>query len=569
MQALRTVNIVWEQKFRGAYPVSRYALGDEGTVVLALPRPLEARAYDLTRLHPDGAMDVLAGFSVETLLKLEVSASSNDCLGMTTDDIYLFRDGSKSRFLGEQRLSFVDAALSADGARLAVGFSDFAGASYALAYGEIGGRVTWLRDVDLPLSSLTLSRDGKRIALGAEAGTLWMVDAARRDVWQFEQEEPVRALACSAEGAITVYGTAGGTVGLIDSEGARRWEARMPGEIVALALSGEGTFCAALVRDSSSAAATQIVCLVGEGQIGWEYEAEKRLLGLSLSSSGRYLATGARDGTVTVYEAVPGEAAGSVRTGSGESPARAEADAQAEAGDLEGAVRTLRAALEADPADAALYQAFAVQQEHWFQTCQEQAQTCCAASDFAGAIAALEPLLCAAPHHVAAVTLRAAAGKERARQLLSEAREQIASGSAEAAETALLAAIAHDTHLLDARTELASLRARRAAEAAEEAERLLAEGDMEAGIAALEQAQKFAPSPELAAKLARAQVAHEFMEGIAHYNAKRYHEAVFQFKKVLARDPNHHEARRHLDYAQTFAQDSATADLNDRFSRLE
>jgi tetratricopeptide (TPR) repeat protein len=566
MQALRTVNIVWEQKFRGTYPVSRYALGDEGTVVLALPRPLEARAYDLTRLHPDGAMDVLASFSVETLLKLEVAAST-DGLGMTADDIYLFRGGSKSRFLGEQRLLFVDAALSADGARLAVGFSDFAGASYALALGEMSGRVTWMRDVDMPLSALTLSRDGKRIALGAEAGTLWMVDAARRDVWQFEQEEPVRALACSADGAITVFGTAGGTVGLIDSEGARRWEARMPGEIVALALSGDGTLCAALVRTSE--ASTQIVCLVGEGQIGWEYETEKRLLGLSLSANGRYLATGARDGTVTVYEAVPGEAQGRLHAGSGESPARTAAEALAEAGDLGGAARTLRAALEADPADVALYQAFAAQQERWFQTCQEQAQACCAAGDFAGAVAALEPLLRADPYHVAAVTLRAAAGKERARQLLSEAREQAASGDAEAAERALLEAIAHDTHLLEARAELAALRARRAAEAAEEAERLLAEGNLEDGIAALERAHKLAPSPELAEKLARAQVAHEFMEGIAHYSAKRYHEAVFQFKKVLARDPGHNEARRYLDYAQTFAQDSATADLNDRFSRLE
>ena len=52
MATIRTVNLFWERKYRGAYPLARYALDDAGTLTLAVPRPLEARTFDLTRLQP-------------------------------------------------------------------------------------------------------------------------------------------------------------------------------------------------------------------------------------------------------------------------------------------------------------------------------------------------------------------------------------------------------------------------------------------------------------------------------------------------------------------------------------
>ncbi len=568
MKALRTVNMIWERRYRGTYPVTRYALSDEGTIVLAIPRPLEARAYDLTHVRPDGATEVRVGFSVETLQKLEVTPLADDFLGMTTDDIYLFRSGSKSRFLGERRISYVDAVLSADGQRLAAGFSDIAGASYALALGDIHGRIAWTRDVDAPLSALALSRDGMRIVLGAEEGTLWMVDALRRDVWQFAQEEPLRALACSADGAAAAYGTEGGAVALLDAEGARRWEVRLNGEITALALSGDGSLCTALVQ-SVEDGSTHIYCLVGEGQVGWDYAADRRLVGLSLSANGLYLATGTRDGTVTVYEIVPGE----VHSGTGvtgpDSGARARAEALAQAGDAEGALRTLRAALEADPTDAELCAELVRQRDQWCESRLAEARAKVTAGDLAEAISLLEAIRQEEPLLAEAVTLLETARQERSRQLIAQAQEQAEAGQTDAAEAALLEAIACTPLSIEARRALAALRAKRAVAASEEAERLLAEGDLAAGVAALERAQALAPSVETAGKLARAQTASEFAEGLRLYGEKRYHEAVFQFKKVLARDPAHNEARRYLGYAQKFAQDSASGELTDRISRLE
>ena len=82
---------------RGSYAVSRFALDDVGAVTLVLPRPLEPRAYNLTRLAADGSTEVRATFSVETLLEVEASAESDAVIGMTSDDLYLLNAGVKSR----------------------------------------------------------------------------------------------------------------------------------------------------------------------------------------------------------------------------------------------------------------------------------------------------------------------------------------------------------------------------------------------------------------------------------------------------------------------------------------
>src|SRR5690349_8444795 len=115
MTSIRTLNMVWERKARGSYAVSRFALNDLGIAALAMPRPLAARTYDLTRFAIDGAADVRATFSVETLLEIEASAESDSVIGMTSNDIYLLHNGTKARFLPDRRIILVDSALSADG----------------------------------------------------------------------------------------------------------------------------------------------------------------------------------------------------------------------------------------------------------------------------------------------------------------------------------------------------------------------------------------------------------------------------------------------------------------------
>ena len=569
MASIRTVNMLWEKKIRGAYPASRYALDDAGTLTLAVPRPLESRTYDLTRLAVDGSAEVRASFSVETLLRLEVGAEADSCIGMTSDDLYLFHTGGKNRFLADRQILYIDAALSADGRCLATGFSDKAGASFALGYGEIGGRVAWLRESDVPIGAVAISRDGNYLALGADNGTLWLVDKARRDVWEFGQDEPIRALACSADGMAVAYGTANGGVGLIDGEGSRKWEARLDGEVIALALTKDGSMCAALVRPQGDAAVgTLLYCLVGAGQVGWEYEAEKRLVGLALAPEGRYLVTSGRDGTQNVYQIVLGEGQGTDFTDL--TGVRIRAEGLAQQGDLAGAVHLLREALDTAPANIALCEDLLQRRDRWFAETLAAAQALCEAEEYRLAIARLAPILQEEPLQPEATALLMQAREKRSEQLMAEAQLFEASGEYLIAEAALREAVGvAPLTFLEARRELAGLNARRAAAEDAEAQRLWEQGRMEAAVAALERAQSVAASAERAARIAIAQTASEFAEGMAAYNDKRYSEAIFQFKKVLARDPSHSDAKRYLSFAQKFSQDAANDLLNDRFSRLE
>jgi tetratricopeptide (TPR) repeat protein len=570
MATIRTVNLLWERKYRGAYPLAHYALDDAGTLTLAIPRPLEARTFDLTRLKADGGVEVRSSFSVETLVKLETTAQADSVIGMTADDLYLFHAGTKSRFLPDRRINYVDAALSADGRFVTAAYSDMAGASFALAFGEINGYVTWLRELSVPVSAVAIARDGARVALGAESGMLWLLDAARREVWEFDQEGAVRALACSEEGLHVVYGLADGRVGLIGGDGSRRWETRLPGEVFALALSRDGSLCAALCRRPDMAATAHIYCLDATGTVGWDYDSEKRLLGLSLSPDGRYLATGARDGTTAVYEIVPAEGATQGRERLATGDPLAAAAARRQEGDFGGALQILREALDLDPADCASCDRLLAIRAAYLQEGFDEALNRIERGAFASAIGLLGALLTEEPLHTEIAQALREARTQRSAELIAEAHSASAAGDVGQAEMKLREAIAvAPVGPTPARIELAALFTRHAETADAEADRLLAAGDLHGGLAALERAQAVAASRERAQKIGRAQIALELATGMTAYNEKRYSEAVFQFKKVLARDTGHAEAKRYLNFAQKFAQDATTESLADRFSRLE
>lgn len=566
---IRTVNLIWEKKIRQTYPVARYALRDDGTLALAVPRPLEARSYDRTLLAPDGEIQVEGGFAVETLLKLEMTPHAPSCLGMTSDDIYLFHDGAKSRFMNDRRLLVVDTALSETGQHIFTAFSDISSASYALAYGEISGHVIWMSEVEGVVTTVCIARQGNRVAIGTEGGLIYLKDASRRDVWEFGAGEPLRALASSKDGVHIAYGTREGTVGLIDGDGTRKWEATLPGEIINLALSGEGTVCAVLCRPRQDPNNVRLACIGSTGQIDWQYDSEQNLLGLSLSANGKFMATGARNGTIAVYAVVIGEgaAAGGPRP-SGK--ALEQAQARKTAGDLHGACRILQIALDADPTALDLYQVLITTREQYVENVLGAAQAMQETGDYTAAIPVLEGLLHDFPLHNQAAMALAAARLRRAGQLREEALAYVRAEQDDHAETTLrraLTLVPFDS--LEIRSELAALRVRRSSAADALADEMLAQGKLEEGVAALERAQAVAQTAERAQKLLKAQIAMELAVGMNAYNTKEYREAIFQFKKVLARDPAHAEAKRYLGFAQKFSNDASNENLNDRFSRLE
>lgn len=566
MRTLRTANLIWEQRIRHTYPPAPRAVSDEGALLIAVPRPLEARTYDLTLLYPDWHSAVRTTFSVETLHKLIVTEAGSSFLGLTDDDLYLFRAGEKSRFLGEKRLNYIDADLSQSGELLAVVYTDMSGQNFGLACGETTGRVLWTEDLEIALSAVAMAPDGERLAAGAESGRIQLWSARRSLCWEFEQEEAVRALACSIDGARVAYGTRQGGVGLIAGDGARRWEVRLSGEVIGLALSADGDLCAALARHEDG---TRLCLISDAGHVGWQYDTEHAFTSLALSSTGDYLAAGARDGWCALYALEFGAYAAAPGVARGDD-AELRARKLLESGDCEEAYRVLQEALEREPASLPLFESWLAVCTAWEERRLGEARAQADAGDFLNAVETLDRMLLMEPHHEEALRLRGIVRKQAAAQALAQAEAlQEAGAEPGAAAAALHRAISCAPRSEDARRALAALHAREAEEADREAERLLASGDLDGGIAALERAQAFAPDPERSNRRERALTAREYAAGMAAYHARSYQEAVFQFNKTLARDPDHAEARRYLNFARKFAQDTASDLLTDRFQRLE
>lgn len=569
MSAIRTVNLIWEKKHRGIYPPSAFALDDNGTLALATPRPLEPRAYDFTLHRPDGGVDVRWGFSAETLLKMEVS-HSDDCIGMTSDDLYLFRNRTKSRFLTDKHINYIDAALSEDGQRVAAAFSDLAGASFALAYGDISGKLIWLREFESPITVVAISRDGSRVATGAEGGALTLLDAARREVWTFQLDEPVRAVACSVDGDRVAYAAASGAIGLIGGDGARIWESAIRGDVSAMALTGDGSLCAllALPPGESSGAAT-IYCFQQDGSEGWQHDTERRTAGISLSSNGAYLAVGARDGTISLYGIVPGE---QLDGQSAETVGAVIAHSRRlrQAGDPAMACSALRSAMSANPGELALHEEYVQLKQSWQEEAASTGTRLVESGDVRAAIRVFAAVLEEDPLCSQASELLRTARAVRAAQLVEIAEQQEAGSDFAAAELSLREAVAvAPMELREPRRAFGDFLARRSEAADVLAARLQSDGDTEGALNALLAGQNKRPTPERALKIRRLQTDSEFAAGMLAYSAKKYNQAVFQFKKVLRLDKNHAEAKRHLEFARRFAQDTSTDSLQDRFSRLE
>ncbi len=565
MNAIRTVNLLWERKARGAYPASPHSLANDGTVLRALPRPLESRAYDLSRVAPNESVQTGGYFSAETLMKLDIAGDADTALGMTADDIYLFRNGGKTRFMGDQQYNYLDAALDAGGRTLAVSYCDVAGTHFGLVCGNTSGRVAWRRESEAAIAAVSVSRDGDFIVYGAEDGAIACVSAGMSDIWNFEQAEPIRAVAISEDGNFAAYGTADGAVGLIEGGGARRWEARFPGEIAALALSGDGGLCAVIVHPKEGGAGAKLACLTENGQIGWEYGADKRLLRVSVSPNGLYVAAGSRDGTATVYEIVPSELTGQSVSAAQEEAAAQRAEKLEKGGDLPGAIQVLQEALRIFPANDTLCAQLNSVQVLWRVAQEKRFYELFDAPDSMVTIDMAERWVTNDPRYPHALLLLNRALEQQANRLLVAAETLDSPG----AEAALKQALTYDFSSVKIRCALRELYSRRAGEADAEAEKFAASGEPDAAVSAWERAQSVLPTTERAKKIAKALTAAEYAAGLALYHEKRYEQAVFQFRKALARDPNHADAKRYLNFAQKFAQDSATEPENDRFNFLE
>ncbi len=566
--SIRTLNLIWEERIRGSYPVTAYALGEDGTLTRAVPRPSEVRAYDLTRIGLAGERAAEVPFFTQTLAEIEVSATSNSFLGMTAKEIYLFHNGAKTQFLGDRHIVYIDTAISATGSRTVIAFSDMAGISFEVACGDIDGKLRWARNVATSLNCVAISRNGDYMTYGTEAGVIALLDFRQREDWQFLLEEPVRALACDETGKKIIYGTAYGKVGCISVDGERTWEIALSGEAASVATDADGSVIAVITTPTEEEGASHLYCLTGDGSVALDMPFQKRLAGLSLSANGRFLATGFRDGTAQVYEVQQSNTTELSPRMVSRNP-RKEAETLIAKEDWERACTTLRDAIAQAPADLALFDLHATTFNRWLEIRFAAAQAYFEAKDFANAVALLEKMHGVAPKHVPILSLLQQASMGLARQWMEHGKSLEKQGDEDGAEHAYKVIVELQPQLREPREGLQRIHKRRVVQADLQADYRLKNSDFEGALTALERAQSLLPAPERAEKITQAQISLEFSVGMENYNQKQYPQAIFQFQKVLAKDSNHAEAKRYLQYAQRFSQDAATETVQSRFSMLE
>ncbi len=560
MADITNVNLLYLRKVRGNTPLSRYAVDNAGSLVVWVPDEMEVRTFHIVRYDTYGRSRITETCNVETLRKLEIAQTGSNCTGVTDDDLYLFKDGRKVRFLPDQRTSYIDIALMENGQRFVCAFSDLLGAGHALAYGDAGGRLLWTKDLGFPAARVAIDRKGEYIVVGGEDGEIRLLDNSRTTLIRYRQEKPVRAVATAGRHRTVFAG--GGGVGALDERGLLLWFTVLKGEPVELAITADGKTTAVLLKHNDGTG--RLVFLSNDGMPTWDIDYDDaRPTGLSLSDEGNCAAVSLRDGSISVYELLYGERLLTADS----SQILGEARSAREKGNLHVAIDILRGRLSAVPSDtdacAALVETVQAMRERAFAA----AETAEAVGDWKladtrlGEIVAQNPLDAEVTERWRALRLR------WARKACEAGEEALRLGNASSAEAHFLQAVTADPLDIAARTGLADARRTAAENALARGRELLGTGKYTDAIAALTEAQaRGASGPEVIHLLRDARIAEAFTLGNELYQDRQYPAALFQFKKVLRLDPDHVEAQRKVRYTQNFLQNSQ---VNDRFSRLE
>ena len=268
-EEVRNVDLVFTRKARGIAPLSRFAVRDDGATLASVPDEIETRSFHLVRFSPVGKPTTLQTFSVETLRKTEIAVSGETFIGATDDDLYVFKDARKTRFLSDRRANYSDIALSENGSRFGTVFCDMLAAHYTVALGDSTGRTLWTKDLPFPASSIAVSRDGALIVVGGDAGDLWLLDNARNTLIKHRQEAAMSAVAVAGANRIVFAG--GGGVGLVSGDGQLLWFTESAGEPVGVVVDDATRTVAFLSQTDTTSG--RLVLLSGESGLPvWEID---------------------------------------------------------------------------------------------------------------------------------------------------------------------------------------------------------------------------------------------------------------------------------------------------------
>lgn len=560
--SLTSVNLLWQKRWRGLLPVPRHAVSNSGDALLIRPDEMERRTYQLLSLNPDGEAGELRAISVETVYRFDAIPDGRLLIGMTGDDIYVFRDGKKIRFMAERRVTYADASLSPGTGWFTAGFSDALFASHGIAFGDANGRFGWAKDMDQPVNRVAIAGNGLTVTAALQDGDIQALDNMRNLLWRCPQDEPVTALAMPGRGPDVVVGTDAGTLLSVDGDGGFRWRSPVGIPVLAVAVDEANQWVAAVHSDGTS---HLLVCLGPDGSPVWEYELEQKPSGVSLAPNGRFLVVTTANGAASCFEvdfaSAPGFTVGGRKTRD-----LAAVDGALEAGETSRAYELLAALASAAPWDEEIAARRLEVRAQLIAELQSRSREAEAAGRWGEALGLLEQAARVDPWDAGLFEARRAVRGRAIAARAEQAQALEATFNPEGAGAAWAEILELDPTDGRAREAIRRTRRTQADELMRQGDSRRDAGDLEGALTLWQQALALHPDPGLAARLRQAEVDRCLALGTAHYEAQRLAEATFQFRKALALDPENETAQRYLGYADSVAGDSTIAD---RFARLE
>ena len=560
MTSLHTADLVFDRRIKGHLPVTRLAVSNSGTVMIAVPDQHQPRLYHLVRLSVSGEWKELGPFSVETVRGIDFSEDGRLFTAFTDDDLYAFDEGEKTRLFPEQRENYLAVSINSKGDLFAFASSDMIISSNSVTFARTSGGHMWVKSLSAGVTGIRMTCDATRILIGMEEGSALMLSGNRDTIWELDGEDSITAVDMSHTGELSVLGDKLGKVQAVGIRGNKLWQLDGVGCVTDCAVSGDGRMVVVGRKTSSGQGIVEL--LTSDGAPILEHGTVSGISSVASSADGKYVAVSCDDGTLQVLE---------LTLASSRSVQKAQAlynegVAAAKKGDFAEANGKFTEVLEICPGNVDACRQMIEARNALVANCIEAAQRLGSEDKIAEAMQELRiagELCLYQPEVVVQLA------KVRSR-LISEALERAKSlgdqGELEKALAKLEEIVKVDFADVRAREELASVEDALVARCAADAEALLNAGKAPEAVSLLEKAAALRPAPDIEERLAQARAKQAFDEGMALYEAQKYSQAVFQFKKVLSIDPRNAEAEKYIQYAESLRQDDV---LFDRFSKLE
>ena len=557
MTTIADIRLLSQRKARGTYAIHPNAIGDDGSLTVAVPDDYEVRVLHFTQHCSAERPTIVDTVSVETLRSLQLSPDGSVGIGITDDDFYIFNNGRKTRFLTDRRLAYHSVALAGNG-RFAYVASDLLMHGYAVGLGDSGNRLLWTKDLQQPTELVAISPNGKFIAVAGTAGEVFILTETRDVILTIHSGLFPVSLCIDNDATMAIVGR-----DMVDNQikakvtdatGEYRLVTDIDGEPCGISvLPGGETIAVPTVVDARSGK----VVFVGDNDEPGEWE----LLidagcpsGIALSSCGTYLGVSTRDGAIYRFEV--------------------DSVAKTAISDVL-ALETFRKLVNAGEIAQAIRD-FCLK---WVtnQTTEFAESAACAASDLVTALACLTFVDFAAfLKHKATYPEKILVPEVFNRAIVDAAamqlRRALTSKTTDVAEQLdVLASIQAITALVilgpDVAREVSAYVDSVGLRVFQEMSSQVASGNLDvAAKLAVDAGKAGLVNAEVQVLQTKINLERTLQDANARYDAKDFSGALFGYRKVLKWLPDNREIRARIHFAEAMVSDSG---LQDRFSRLE